>query len=97
MVCCCSPPATARYIAWARATLTALLAPTRPMRHALAGGVLGVLANLAGLIATWNAGPQFGPHWYPIALTVLALPSAWAGGFLRERQIVGGQDTAISR
>jgi hypothetical protein len=67
--------------------LIARLAPVAPMRHALAGGAMGLLVSLVGLIATWNAGPQFGPHWYPIALTVLALPSAWAGGFIRERQL----------
>lgn len=67
--------------------LIARLAPNRPMAHALAGGVLGLLANGAGMVATWNAGPQYEAHWYPIALTVLALPCAWAGGFVRERQV----------
>jgi len=55
----------------------------------MVGGVAGFLVSLAGAIATWNGGPAFGPHWYPIALIVLALPSAWLGGSLRERQLPG--------
>ncbi|HEU5351625.1 MAG TPA: hypothetical protein VFU55_08510 [Terracidiphilus sp.] len=61
---------------------TAMLAPRRPMLHALLLGFLGLWANVAGLLATWNKGPQFGPHWYPIALIVLAMPAAWLGGWL---------------
>ena len=38
---------------------------------------------LVGAVATWNAG--LGPHWYPIALVVLALPQAWLGGKLYEK------------
>jgi len=33
-------------------------------------------------VLTWNAGPQYGPHWYPVSLIVLALPAAWIGGRL---------------
>ena len=44
-----------------------------------------VLAATAGAVATWNAGPAFGPHWYPLALVVTALPCVWAGGLLHER------------
>ena len=66
--------------------LTARLAPYSPMKHALAGGVIGFIVSLAGAIATWNGGPQFQAHWYPIALTLLALPCAWIGGMLRLKQ-----------
>jgi MFS-type transporter involved in bile tolerance (Atg22 family) len=62
--------------------LAAWLAPRRPMRHALALGVIGVLLSTAGAIATWNRAPAMGPHWYPIALIVTALPCAWLGGRL---------------
>ena len=62
--------------------LVARLAPHKPMQHALLSGVLGFLANLAGLISTWNHTDVFGPHWYPIVLTVTALPCAWIGGKL---------------
>jgi hypothetical protein len=71
----------------AAAYLTGWLAPYRPLRHAMVGGVVGFLVNIAGTVATWNGGPAYEPHWYPIALIVLALPSAWLGGFVRERQL----------
>lgn len=66
--------------------LVARLAPYRPMKHALVGGVIGLIVNAVGTILTWNGGPQFEAHWYPIALTLLALPCAWAGGLLYLRQ-----------
>jgi hypothetical protein len=62
--------------------VAARLAPDWPMRHALALGVVGLVASIAGTAATWNRGPEFGPHWYPLALIVLAIPTAWAGGRL---------------
>jgi surface polysaccharide O-acyltransferase-like enzyme len=65
--------------------VTARLAPDRPMRHALAGGVVGVVLSTVGAVATWNRGPEFGPHWYPVALIVLAMPCAWVGGRLYNR------------
>jgi hypothetical protein len=67
--------------------LAACLAPDRPMRHALILGIIGMVLGLVGTIATWNAGPEFGPKWYPLALVLLALPSAWVGGKLREVQL----------
>jgi hypothetical protein len=67
--------------------LTARLAPYQPMQHALAGGVVGLVVSAVGAAATWNRGPAFGPHWYPVALIVTAMPCAWAGGILRIRQL----------
>src|SRR5918911_4653751 len=66
--------------------IAARLAPDRPMKHALALGVVGVVLSLVGLIATWNAGPAFGARWYPIALVIVAMPCAWAGGKIHEWQ-----------
>jgi hypothetical protein len=65
--------------------ITARLAPDRPMAHVWALGIIGLVAALAGTVATWNAGPEFGPKWYPLALVVLALPSVWTGGKLAQR------------
>jgi hypothetical protein len=62
--------------------LTARLAPDRPMQHALALGVVGIVVSTAATVATWNRGPAFGPKWYPIALIVVAIPCAWVGGRL---------------
>jgi hypothetical protein len=64
--------------------VAARLAPVRPMWHALALGAVGTVLALAGLAATWNAGPVFGPRWYPVALVLTALPCAWLGGRLAE-------------
>ena len=67
--------------------LTARLAPNRPMLHALVGCIIGLAVSIVGAVVTWNMGPEFGPHWYPLALIILALPSAWAGGKLRALQL----------
>ena len=62
--------------------LTAWLAPNRPMKHALALGLVGAVLGLVGVVATWNLG--LGPRWYPIALVVLAVPQSWAGARIHE-------------
>jgi len=69
------------------AYVTARLAPNRPMRHALIGGFVGLVVGTIGAVATWNKGPAFGNHWYPVALIVLALPTAWLGGKLAVMQL----------
>ena len=63
--------------------LAARLAPRRPMAHALVLGVLGLLFNVAGTMATWNAYPA----WYHVTALLLVMPSAWLGGWLREREL----------
>jgi hypothetical protein len=65
--------------------VTARLAPRRPMSHVIVLGAIGTLVAIAGAVATWNAGPAFGPKWYPILLVVTAMPSVWAGGVLSAR------------
>ncbi|HLM69359.1 MAG TPA: hypothetical protein VK358_17600, partial [Longimicrobium sp.] len=42
--------------------LTARLAPSRPMLHALVLGALGLLVNVAGVVATWGQVPA----WYSL-------------------------------
>jgi hypothetical protein len=69
--------------------IVARLAPDRPMLLALIGGAVGFVVSIVGAIATWNSGPAFGPHWYPVALIVTALPCAWIGGKLRLLQLRG--------
>ncbi len=73
--------------------ITARLAPDRPMGHALVGGVIGLVLSIVGAAATWNKGPAFGPHWYPLALIVLALPQAWLGGKIRAMQLPARTDS----
>jgi len=69
--------------------VTAALAPRWPMGHVFILGAIGTLAAIAGTVATWNAGPEFGPHWYPLLLVVTAMPSVWAGGrwWLRRQRL----------
>lgn len=77
----------------AGAYITARLAPNRPMGHALVLGVLGFVVSIVGAVATWNRQPSLGPHWYPVALVLLAIPTAWVGGKLRVIQL-GSSQTA---
>jgi hypothetical protein len=65
--------------------LTARLAPDRPMGHAMAGGCVG-LVSIVGATVTWKR-TELGPHWYPRALVVTALPCAWVGGKIREWEV----------
>jgi hypothetical protein len=67
--------------------IIARLAPDRPMQHALVGGVVGLVVSIVGAAVTWNMVPSLGPHWYPLALVITALPSAWLGGKLRIMQL----------
>jgi hypothetical protein len=64
----------------AGAWLTAKLAPSDPMRHALILGGIGLLLSGAGLVASFTM--ALGPVWYPAALLVVTLPCAWLGGRL---------------
>ena len=67
------------------AWLTARLAPVRPMKHAMIVGYVGIVLGLVGVVATWNMG--LGPRWYPISVTVLAVPQCWIGGKIYEIQL----------
>ena len=64
--------------------IVARLAPYRPIEHALVGAAIGMMLATAGAVATWNK--ALGPHWYPLLLIVLALPSGWAGAKLSMTQ-----------
>lgn len=71
----------------AGAYLTARLAPSKPLTHALVLGVLGTLASTAGGVAMWSKAA--GHEWYPIALIVIAIPTCWFGGWLYARRARG--------
>jgi hypothetical protein len=62
--------------------ITARLAAGGKFRMGMLLGAIGFLLSVAGLVATWKAGPEFGPRWYPVAIAVTALPCAWAGSRL---------------
>jgi drug/metabolite transporter (DMT)-like permease len=69
------------------AYITARLAPSRPMGHALILGAIGLAVCILGTVVTWSEGPAFGPHWYPLALVALAMPQSWLGAKFRELQL----------
>ncbi|MGZ8491143.1 MAG: hypothetical protein ACXWZS_02945 [Gemmatirosa sp.] len=63
--------------------LTARLAPSRPMRHALILGALGLVFNVVGTAQMWHTAPA----WYHVVALALVMPAAWLGGWIRERQL----------
>jgi hypothetical protein len=73
--------------------LTARLAPRRPMRHALIGGAIGLVPTIGGVIAATQV--DLGPIWYPIALAVSVMPTAWLGGILHG--VSARQDTRVKK
>ena len=66
--------------------ITAKLAPSRPILHALVLGVIGVIGSLVGGIVATQM--NLGPLWYPILLAVLSIPIALFGGWLAARKAV---------
>ncbi len=58
----------------------ARLAPNLPMAHSLTAGALGLVLSTLGAIAAWST--TVGQHWYPVALALTALPTAWIGAKL---------------
>ena len=62
--------------------VTARLAPSRPLRHALALGVVGVVLSTIGAVTMGD----MGPGWYSIAVILICLPTAWLGATLQARR-----------
>jgi hypothetical protein len=63
--------------------LTARLAPSHPMGHALALGGIALVISLLLVQKTW----PMAPAWYNLLNLVVILPYAWIGGRLREREL----------
>jgi hypothetical protein len=63
--------------------IAARMAPQAPMKHAMVLGGIGLVLCLLG-VAGAMAMPM-GPLWYPIALAISVLPTAWIGGQLAQR------------
>ncbi len=61
--------------------VTARLAPDRPRTHVMILTLVGTALATIGAISTWDKGPDFGPHWYPLSLIVTA-PITILGGKL---------------
>ena len=58
--------------------VAAKMAPSKPLWHALALGIIGMCVTISG--AMINA--VLGPAWYAWGLVILALPSVWLGAYL---------------
>ena len=65
--------------------IAARLAPSAPLRHAMALGIVGLVLSAAG-VAFSVAKPELGPMWYPVVLLVVAVPCAWLGGTIATRK-----------
>lgn len=63
--------------------ITARLAPSHPMQHALILGAFGLITSLILTMRVWNVNPA----WYNILNLALVVPYAWFGGRLRENEI----------
>jgi hypothetical protein len=61
--------------------IAARLAPSAPMNHSVALGIIGIVTGTAGAIAMWD----FGPNWFPVAIVLSALPCVWLGGVLHRQ------------
>jgi hypothetical protein len=66
--------------------VTARLAPSRPLLHALIMGGLALAMSIAVTISAWNDAPA----WYNIYNLLAVMPYAWIGGTIRERELARG-------
>jgi uncharacterized BrkB/YihY/UPF0761 family membrane protein len=64
--------------------VTAKLAPTKPLKHAIILGVIGTVVGIIGAITMWH----IPPHWYPISLVIFTMPAAWLGGKLATKKSI---------
>lgn len=67
----------------AGAYLTARIAPTKPMKHVIILGIIGLVFGIIGTVTMWH----IPPHWYPISLVLLTMPAVWLGGKLAIKNI----------
>ena len=63
--------------------LTARLAGSRPVTHAMFLGGLLLLLTLVELARSWHLAPV----WFNLCFLGMILPSAWLGGLARARQV----------
>jgi hypothetical protein len=63
--------------------LTATLAPSRPVQHALTLGGIVFLFVVGGLVGSWHRAPA----WFNIGFLAMVVISAWWGGVIRARQL----------
>jgi peptidoglycan/LPS O-acetylase OafA/YrhL len=68
--------------------VTARLAPSRPLLHALVMGALALVMSIAMTIPAWSNAPA----WFNVYNLLAVMPYAYLGGRIRERELErGGQ------
>jgi hypothetical protein len=66
--------------------VAARLAPSNPMGHAMALGVIGLLVSGLGSYMLWGHNPD----WFNLVNPILIIPLAWIGGRLRVNELESG-------
>ncbi len=64
--------------------IAAALAPSKPMKHVIILGLIGLAFGTLGTVANWKLATESGT-WYPILLLLLSFPAIYIGGKLRLR------------
>lgn len=62
--------------------IAASLAPSRPMRHTVIFGIIGIVFPIIGALTNWSMVTS-SSGWYPISLILFTFPSIWFGGKLK--------------
>jgi hypothetical protein len=62
--------------------LTAVLAPSRPMRHVIILGIIGLVVGTLGTAANWDKAVASGT-WYAISVVILSPLCVWFGGRMK--------------
>jgi hypothetical protein len=63
--------------------VTARLAPSHPMRHALIMGGIALAMSIPITISAWNDAPA----WFNVYNLLAVMPYAWLGGRIRETEV----------
>lgn len=72
--------------------VTARLAPSRPLLHALIMGGIALAMSIPVTISVWNDAPA----WFNVYNLLAVMPYAYIGGTLRERELARGGEGRLA-
>lgn len=72
--------------------VTARLAPSRPMVHALVLGAIALAMSIPVTMQNWADAPA----WFNVYNLLAVMPYAWLGGWLRERELARAPRTSLA-